>query len=528
MKIKAELAMAAVLLALSLFLTANGVLAQGSACPVKPSDYPVIGDQELGQLRWTLNLANQPLDDFKNLEGLDQLGMTSFRYGLAFSAYFLATEQYHKLPAWSEALQPALDRLIRKMLEKRVWEFWAKVSRGVPTLEPKMNMPYPENRDPVSNMNIMYSGHVGHMVGLYEMLYRDFKYDQPGAITFVWSPTQKFVYNHTSLIQVMYNQMKNNPYHAICCEPNAVFPECNQHPILSFMLHDITHGSNFAPVRELFMDFFLQKKMIHPQTHETAMLYLVKQDLTVANKSPFYRNAMDLVIAPAVSLGIITLDSSSANGWTGAFMHAWQPDFIERHYPYQREHHLQEMNQDEARLDFDYWEPYLKYGFFAVLAGEMGDAATRDRILRYADTKFQPVWENGAFHYPYNLARKCTHLTDKLLALAKANPKSGLWALHNRPFTAAHFAAPRLSGVDFPNLLLLRAIYDESKKALVITTAPGQKKSGASAFKIVNLDPAQSYRLFLDGRETKPVSGESGITVQVTLTGPHDVVLVAE
>jgi hypothetical protein len=97
--------------------------------------------------------------------------------------------------------------------------------------------------------------------------------------------------------KVMYDQMKNNPWNSVECEPDCVFPECNQHPILSFMLYDHTHGTNLTPVRDLFLDFFLKNKLIDPNTHQTAMLYLVKQKVTIAHP---------------------VLESPTADSWTGA------------------------------------------------------------------------------------------------------------------------------------------------------------------------------------------------------------------
>lgn len=494
---------------------------------VNPSDYPEIGDEELGQLRYALMIADQGPDDFRHLEGIDQLGMTSYRYALAFMTYFLALEQYYKLPACPELIQPRMERLIRKMTRKPVWEFWAGVSPGVPVLEPGMNKPYPEEHDPVAHRNIMYSGHLGHMIGLYEMLYHDYQWDQPAAIVFAWSAKEKYEYDHHSLIKVMYDQMANNPWHGIECEPNAVFPECNQHPILAFMLHDQQHGTKFAAASALFLDFFLQHKMIDPNSHQTAMLYLVKQDLTVANDSPRYRNAVDLVLAPAVSLGIVTLESSSANGWTGTFMHAWQPALIERHYPYQRARHLRESGES-ASLAKEYWEPNLNYGFFAMLAGEVGDSSTRDRLLRFADSRYLPEWSGGALSYPYNQNRKCTNLTGQLLAIVRANPKDGLLTLHNRPFGEVHFVAPRLEGLEFPRVALRRAIYDEGRRALVFTTEPGGARGGESKARIIQLDPATSYRLLRDGREVDAFQFLAEREVKVPLDGRHDFVLVAD
>ncbi len=496
-----------------------------SADEIDPSSYPGMGDAELSQLRWALHLADRPLDDFRDMEGIDQRGMTAYRYCIAFMTYFMALEQYHKLPACPEIIQPRMDRLNRKMLLKPVWEFWAEVSQGLPNLEPKLNKPYPEERDPVAKRNIMYSGHVGQMLGLYQMLYRDLKWDKPGSIVFKWSDDEKFIYDAHSLNKVMYEQMKHHPAHCIECEPNACFPECNQHPILSFMLHDGLHGTNFFDASEEFMNFFLEKQMIHPRTHETAMLYLIKQDLTLSNQNPHYKNALDLIVTPAVSLGIVSIDSASADGWTGAFMHAWQPEYIERNYPYQKENNLVNLEDEQARLAWTIWEPQLKYGFFAMLAAEVGDIETRDKLIAFADKKYEPVLENGMLRYPYSLSKGSTNLTGKLLACARAMSENGFHRMHNRPFDDAHFKEPKVTNVDFPNVLLRRAIYDRDRKALIVTTGPGAAGQADTSLKIERLDPSATYLLTIDGKQLETVQGREAIDITVSLDRGHDIVL---
>ena len=489
-------------------------------------DYPGLGNEELGQLRFALRLADQPLDDYSHMEAINQFGMSSYRYLIAFTAYFLAVEQYHKLPACPELIQPRMDRLIQKMTQKPVWEFWAEVSRGVPNLEPKLNKPYPQERDPVRFRNIMYSGHVGHMIGLYEMLYRDLKYDRPGSIVFEWSPSERYLYDYPKLNQVMFDQMVNLPAHCIECEPNACFPECNQHPILSFLLSDPIHQTQlYEKASPSFLDFFLEKKMIDPDTHETAMLYLVKQAATLSTRNPRYHNVLDLVITPAVFLHLISLDSASADGWTGAFMHAWQPELIERHYPYQKAHQLVKGPKDQVRVANTVWEPKLRYGFFALLAAEVGDLETRDQILRAADAQYRPVWQDGAYYYPNNPSLGCTNLTDKLLALARALPAKGLWTLHNRPFDGAHFEEPTVTGVEFSKVGLRRAIYDRGQKALIITTVPAAKTGGKTSLIVMRLSPAKTYALTLDRQDVRTVQNQSEIILEVLLDREHDFIL---
>jgi len=81
-------------------------------------------------------------------------------------------------PAWCEAIRSAFDKLIQRMLQKPVWQYWANESKGIIKFEPDKDRPYPAMKDPVTLGNIMYSGLLWQMITLYQMLYNDRKWDQ--------------------------------------------------------------------------------------------------------------------------------------------------------------------------------------------------------------------------------------------------------------------------------------------------------------------------------------------------------------
>ena len=149
---------------------------KATAAVINPNAYPAVTAEEWGQLRWMLKLADQDIPDFTNFQSVDEQGVSASRYSLAFGAYFLAAEQYHKFPAWQETIKNAFDRINQKMIDKQVWGYWANESKGITKFEPKMDRPYAENKDPVSLGNIMYSGHLGQMINLYQMLYNAVSY----------------------------------------------------------------------------------------------------------------------------------------------------------------------------------------------------------------------------------------------------------------------------------------------------------------------------------------------------------------
>lgn len=449
---------------------------------VKASDYPSISEKEMGHLRWIIKLADQLPGDWSHMGGREpgQEHMESHRYQLAFMTYFLALEQYHKTPAYREIYQRGMDEFIQKMLRKDVWGYWYEVSKGGKRYNPALKELGHAWIDPVCSKNIMYSGHLLHMVGLYNMLYRDVKYDEPGSITFTWDwvgfVRKKFEYDHKSLSEVIYKQFVENPWHSIECELNVIFPECNQHPILGLMLYDTVHSTSYSDrARKLFKKVFYDKGFIDPTTHRAMTFYMVQQKHVVPATSP------------------------AADGWTGAMMHAWDKEYIESHYPYQQKAGVTWQSDGTARAPCKVFGT-LGDGYFAILAKEVGDNKTAEGILAWADKNMDPVWQDGMYHYPRNDDKHFTALCDNLLAVTRADVKDGLWALHSRPWGQDHFAKPYVSSVDYPKALVKQAFYDPDKDCLIVTLLPGTEDTRTTSFVVNNLDQSKVYSITKDGK----------------------------
>jgi hypothetical protein len=478
-----------------------------------PGDRPGLSDSELGHLRHFVALAGQDIDDWTGWEAAEQRGMEAYRYQIAFITYALALQQYHALPAWREVYQDTIARLITRMIQKPVWEYWETVSRGMPWHDPDFSGPGEGWRDPLREKNIMYSGHVAHMAALYEMLYRDLRWDEPASLTLRWDENEAFVYDLPKLIRILHDQMAGNPWGGIECEINAVFPECNQHPILAFRLFDHLHGTRFFEARHHFKRLFDSAPMVDPETHEVVAFYRVKQGDVLSSRNPRVGFPRDLILWPLVRLGFRSLDSASACGWTGALMHAWEPALVESHYPAQRKHHvLPDGTNGGVKPNRDA-TPELSVGYFAALAVEVGDQETADALLAYADAHYGPVWEEGRLRYPRRPeARKDrTHnLTGKLIAVARSNRAYGFWQLHNEPWSDAQFAHPLLEGVDFPTVVVRQAYWDARRERLFVVLEPGGDPVATARFRLTHLEPGRVYTLLRDGDVLAEFRGEPG------------------
>ena len=530
-----------------------------TAQKVNPDEYPSADAKEWGQLLWNMKIANQDLSDFSSFQEVNESGLSANRYTVAYSSYFLAAEQYHKFPAWSEAIQPVFDRLILRLLQKQMWQYWATESEGIAKFEPNMDKPYTPSKDPVGHANIMYSGHLLMMINLYESLYRDMKWDKPGSIVFKWDDNTQFVYDNKSLQELIAQQFLSNPIPGVECERNAIFSACNQFPLIGLKLYDELHNTrNFAAVAPLYKKWF-EENFIDPETSNIAWFYLIKQKSFFSEKNPYYGNKSDSAEKKLVKEGVDFV-SAGNDGAVGTFMHAWNPEIMEKIYPALKKKVFTADSKDFGKLRTDVFIPDAQYAYWACYVAEMGDESALKELFKTIDSIYSPVWVDGTYHYPYNenvsapsigspdegkkngeepkkvLQSQCcnTHIdkmqppqsdvSDRVIGLARALPKNGMYNMVNKPFDEKHFSEPSISGVDITKVILKRAIYDSEKKALIISTLP-QNTGGVSGFKVIRLDPAKSYELFVNKDKKETIKGKSELSVSIEISKANDIIL---
>ncbi len=446
--------------------------------------------RQIGHLRHIENLARQPAGDWSHMgtkmHGQEDFG--SYRFQLAFMAYALALAHMHRAPNAPGAFRDTFDRLIAKMLHPDVWMYWRNVSQGGHLLNAHLRPSMSEQWDPVVENNIMFSAYVQSMTLMYDVLFRDPKYAEPGAITFehvshFWGDGAKvFAYDQNSLNEHLYWKMVETGYLGIACEPNCVFQICNQPAILGFRMHDIlTGGERASEVIEGFQRAWADFGHLGQNGHFNA---LVVEDSR-------------MVLPNALPVAWI-------DGWTGALMNMWNRDFIRGNYRRQVADFLipgedgaisvklsPPPNNGGRVLDYDAGD----FGFVAIWASEMGDAETLEGLKLHADRHMAPTWSRGGLYYPRrdepfdeagNLVRVEPITGNALLAYAALNTPDGLWGLFNRPWGAAHFAEPLIMEVS-ETLDVSRAAYDSEKNSLLFTLAARADLAGPLRLLIDNV-----------------------------------------
>lgn len=464
--------------------------------------HPVLDDKQLGHLRFIANVAQRRHNDWSLMDSEEpgQGGFDAYRYQLAMMAYTVHLANYHYTPAWREQHRTTSEQLVDKMMRFDVWSFWENVSRGAKQFDPSLAALSDGWRDPVIRQNIMYSGHLFQMVTSYAMLYDSDRYERAGALTFDFDPKargmgrEQFVYDTSRLAEVLRDQFAANGWAGIECEPNAIFVECNQHPMLGFKLLDGRKGTRyFTDVSAQYLKVFEEQQFFHPDNGSSMFFKMVKQNRKI----------------PA--------ELAWNDGWAGTFLHAWAPDKVRAVYPKLRQKYVVRQADGTAVIPFTKPSEAWSWGngFIAALAAETGDVDTARAMLDYADRHWSPTWVDGGLHYPRNDAHESapgrgngiperfssprvnTLTGNGLLGLARVNPGQGLLAMFERPWTRAHFDKPFIAGVAYPQVQVARAVYDDAQGALLVRLQAA--KATRTRLSVHRLDPQAMHAVSIGG-----------------------------
>lgn len=509
-------------------------------------NYPALSTEQMGHVRHMINMANDLPGDFSLMGQMDPVYHMSFhayQFQFAFAHYALAAAHYHYTPAHRDLYQDTSAKLIKRMIYKDVWDYWAHVSKydiTGRTEEDGENVWRTADDeygwiDPNIKKNIMYSGHLLQMVGLHVSLFDDYRYDEPGSLTFRYAPVEygdelvEMKYDHHRLATVIYDQFKEDHFRGIECERNAVYAECNQHPILGLMSYDLKHGTEYSPeVRRKFKKVMVDRDYIDPETNTTMYFLKVREN------------------------EVIPATYAWADGWNGHAQHVWDKQYIESIYPDQQKRYIPSMLEGEPGEDMGYTASF-DFGWFALLASEVGDFETVETMVDYADAHFNPTWLDGGLYYPatsdylYNFYRTEEGLIQNvgpvtgnvLVGFARINPADGLWHIYNRPFDTSHFSDPHITDVDYLEANVTQAVYDADENALIVTLTPGPVESEVTSFTVRQLDAKKSYVLLKDGKSLGSIGGsdqlpagaewqdDGSLRITTSLQKPHSFILKA-
>lgn len=170
------------------------------------------------RLRFLLDRALQPLEQFNGFEWLDQFQTAAVRYQLNFVGYALAMVQTTRLPAFHAYLSDAQLRLILKHTQHSIWRYWA-LENAWGNLR--------RNPDPVVRDNIMFTGFVATQMALFQASTGRRDFHAPGSFSLRHPSGQVFAYDLPALLAKLKSEAARSAFHLIPCEPNWIYPLCN-------------------------------------------------------------------------------------------------------------------------------------------------------------------------------------------------------------------------------------------------------------------------------------------------------------
>lgn len=507
-----------------------------AATAINPADYPSLDDKELGHIRRFVRLSHLLPGDWSGMsDDLYAVAERTQQFQLAYMAAALALVQHQYTPAYRELYRPTMDALIQKMTLPDIWESWLKSSReGTAESDPDSSDLTAGWLDPVARYNNMLKAYLLQAGALYEMLYRDGKYDKPGAFTFkyvagTWgNGPVTFRYSLSDIAAIIHQEYVDNNYEGVLCEPNRIFPACNQPPILGLITFDQTHGTRYSSdVMPKFAAAWVRRGYTNPATKQNVHFIYARQ-------------------RRAEEAGTPVLD-----GWAGAWMHAWNPQMMATIYPPQRDLYVPAFLSGKFTRqvpDMNKGMISIGYGQVAFMAAEMGDQDSRQKLLAYAEANFHPVWEDGAYYYPRSDDFKTDDAGNShgvsswtgnvLIPLARLDKGGGFYRVYHEPWTTAQLNAPQITDVDALLVNVSQAFYDARKRALIVTLKPGPVASKTVSFVVRGLRADASYTVVKDGVVVGQLSkahpaagadialrGDSTVAVATTLEAAHSFVI---
>jgi hypothetical protein len=424
--------------------------------------------EDLASVRYVLDRALQPLDQFKGFTIIDQFQPAAIRYQLNHMGFALGLMQANYTPNFHGYLMRAQRNLIEKYLLPRVWNYWV--------LESMWGHFNFTQHDPVVRDNIMLSGWFAMHVGQYTLNTGDRTYAQPGSLTFRLNDRKVYRHDLHTMVAAVADNFRSNPFTLFPCEPNWVYPICNMYGMSGLAVHDAVFGTSY--VRDV-LPTWLEKLQTEFTDLKGSIIGL--RSKWTGLEMPFYageagfaffanifspRLAQRLWAVGRKELGFCL--APDKDGQTRLTLPMDQLPFMDK-------------------IDPGHYKPGVLFAYVAVMmcAREFGDNELAEACLRSMDQDCGRTLENGVLSYRkgsclanvWGVEGRLMRTGDYRNTFIKGPPASAL-------------AGPLLGECKYPDVLVGKAFSQGENLELVLY--PGTA-SGPQAIEIERLKPGRRY-----------------------------------
>lgn len=429
-----------------------------------------VGD--LKHLRFLLDRALQPLENFDGFDWIDQFQTAAVRYQLNFMGYALSTMQATHCPAFAGYLSDAQHNLIIKQTDHRVWGYWR--------LENAWGN-FSANPDPIARDNIMYTGFCAAQIALYHATSNSDYFLQTGSFAPADKKGKRYVYDFKKLISKLGLEWSRSSYHLMACEPNWVYPLCNTIGAAAVKAHDANlwaqHAADFEQkLEQEFMTF--NGRMIPCRSSDTGLAF------------------------PAIG-------GALPQALPCLFLNATLPDIAMRQWLLLRRNLIsnQQLNKkmfwpiDTGNYGFS---RAAAYAATALAAAELGDSEIAQLCQNVLETEYPSVEINGVAHRP-----KASVWAHALAFCARVQVKNGFRQLIQQPLNVK---TPIIKHVNYPAVLVAHASYQQGVLRAVLYNGAG---AGPQIIGLANLQPHALYGCH--GAQTMQITADANGEAALTL-----------
>jgi hypothetical protein len=433
--------------------------------------------ESLGYLNYLRSVLTQPAGGWDGFYQPQSPSMNfALRYQLAFSVYALAALA-QRTPAYRAPYVEAMRAGIERMLSVETWGYWrapqpdssANGGSGVSgdlassghvavLVSPHRRVPLGPPSDPITRDNLQYSGHLSTMLGLYEKLSGDNRYDDPFTLSDPESGVS-YSYTHSQVAERIHRQQRENNFGGVCCEQGMAYVPCNNHALASNTLHDALHGTQYSRDNARWLRTVRDKLVLKGPALRGVFGTAYMKDFKMATPIAF----------------------NFTDAWGLAFMLPFDRPLVRKLYGKFKKRGVNRAGSEGAYVGSsavsertEISDVPINTGFGLILARGIGDVALADALARYATSAFGATWEGERYYYKG--APRTLHST-ALYALASAIEPGGasFTRLFNDPPDRDSLSEPYLAEVASSSAIgVSQAEYDRQARTLTfVLCRPG-------------------------------------------------------
>jgi hypothetical protein len=416
-----------------------------------------LAPDEIASLRYAIDRGLQPITEWNGFDVYEEYQTSARRYQIQILSFALSLAQANFMPSFHGYLSRAQRNMIDRYLQREVWDYWI-----TETAWGHLNF---TNFDPAGKDNIMMTGFLSLMSGLYMSASGDRRYAEPGSLPFKLNERTTFRHDVHVLAGSVISNLRQSQFCLYPCEPNWIYPICNHGGMASLVVYDRLFGTSY--------------------TQEIRDRWLSQLDRELTDP------AGNIIGLRSTYTGIEFRFPSSELGYA-IYTNAFKPAKAWRQWAQARAdlvHVVKPDAQGNMRLvlpgrgyDLGHYRPGhgAAYSAIANTAREFGDYELAAAALRSLEADSAPTREGGVLRYT-----NASNASNGIAAQASVSRRDGYRnALVNGPPESV-FRGPVLEDARYPDVLVAKAFSrgDDLELVLYNGGAPGPQTLGLERLK---------------------------------------------